>query len=273
MLPARGEQYQSGLPQSKLHLRPQMGITYGGHKLSFPPVGMAIYRALRFGPEYQMSPILLTCGTWQALSGGCLSNQMGSAPTLRLSPHTSHPKSPTQNPERQSPSHRDCLIMVSPNLVPIPSQASGPASPSITIPDRPTISGQWQDTTAPTPYPASSGVASFWFSEIEDRCSQQVKDILLHSRRQSTRKTYQQKWVRAKVEPRVPPLNTILDYIMDLKASGLSISSLRVHLSAIAAFHTSVDGFSIFNHPITKRFLKGLQNVYPPYKAPPTCGT
>nr|XP_025044009.1 uncharacterized protein LOC112546943 [Pelodiscus sinensis] len=275
ILPTRSERYQSGLPQPKLHRAPRMGVTYGGGELNFPPVGMAIDRPLCFYPEHQMSPILLTCGTWQTLSWGCLPNQMDSPPILGLSSHTPHPKSSEQDPERQSPSHPDCAIMVSPNLVPIPSQASSPAPPPTTIPDRPTISGRRQDPASTTQYPASSRMASLWFSEVEERCSQRVKDLLLHSRIQSTRKTYQQKWTRfchwcqrAKVEPCASPLNTILDYILDLKASGLSISSLRVHLSAIAAFHTSVDGFSIFNHPITKRFLKGLQNVYPPHKAP-----
>lgn len=58
------------------------------------------------------------------------------------------------------------------------------------------------------------------------------------------------------------PLSLILDYILHLKRSGLSVSSICVRLAAIMAFPPSVDSRSLFIHPLIKIFLKGLQNFY-----------
>lgn len=41
------------------------------------------------------------------------------------------------------------------------------------------------------------------------------------------------------------------------------MSSFKVHLAAIMAFHLPVEGFSIFAHPIMTRFFKGLSNLFP----------
>lgn len=59
-----------------------------------------------------------------------------------------------------------------------------------------------------------------------------------------------------------PPLPLILDYILQLKWSGLSTSSVHIHLAAITAFHSKIEGHLIFTHPMTKGFLKDLQNLY-----------
>lgn len=58
------------------------------------------------------------------------------------------------------------------------------------------------------------------------------------------------------------PFHYILNYIYHLKTGGLSISFVKVH-------HKLIDGSSVFTHPITRRFLKGLQNIYPPHNVPP----
>lgn len=57
------------------------------------------------------------------------------------------------------------------------------------------------------------------------------------------------------------PLAFILE--LGLKKSGLFISSIKVHLAAIPAFHHKINGTSIFACPITKRFLMGIRNIYP----------
>lgn len=61
----------------------------------------------------------------------------------------------------------------------------------------------------------------------------------------------------------------ILDYILELKKSGLSMSLIKVHLCGncgIPLQSGKVDEFLIFAHSITKRFLMGLHNLYPEYE-------
>lgn len=64
------------------------------------------------------------------------------------------------------------------------------------------------------------------------------------------------------------PLPIVLDYFLELKNSGLSLSSIRVHLEAVNAFQDKIDGFLTFTHLIMKCFLVGLQNLYPKVHSP-----
>lgn len=114
---------------------------------------------------------------------------------------------------------------------------------------------------------------------MEDRShefSLRVNDILLQSVKPSTRKSYNLKWSRfckwvgdKTQDPTRASLNLILDFLIHLHDSGLSLSSLRVYLAALSAYHTKIDSFSLFSHPTTKRFLRGMYNAHPPPRPPP----
>lgn len=53
-----------------------------------------------------------------------------------------------------------------------------------------------------------------------------------------------------------------------VKTTELLLSSIKIPLAALAAFHTTIEGFSVFTHPTTVRFIKGLFNLFPPVKEP-----
>ncbi|XP_074849028.1 uncharacterized protein LOC142012530 isoform X1 [Carettochelys insculpta] len=65
------------------------------------------------------------------------------------------------------------------------------------------------------------------------------------------------------------PIPVILEYLLDLKRGGLSLSSLKVHLAAISAFRHEEEGHTVFVHLMVTRFLKGFVNLYPPRKPLP----
>lgn len=56
--------------------------------------------------------------------------------------------------------------------------------------------------------------------------------------------------------------------MLTLKKSGLSVSSLKVHLAAITTFHQQIKGYSVFSHPATKRCLKGIVYLFPQPRQP-----
>lgn len=70
------------------------------------------------------------------------------------------------------------------------------------------------------------------------------------------------------LSPETMGIPTIWDYFLTLKMSGLSISSLQVHLVTISAFRLSEEGYSIFTHPTAIRFLKGLIKTFWPMVKP-----
>lgn len=99
-------------------------------------------------------------------------------------------------------------------------------------------------------------------------CSHQVRQILLGSRKPSTRATYMAKWKRFSTwaeqqgqAPLLTPVPFILDYLLHLEQQGLSLFSVRAHLDAISAFHPGADSFSVFTNPLVSRFLRGLDRL------------
>lgn len=90
------------------------------------------------------------------------------------------------------------------------------------------------------------------------------------SRKPSTKASYLAKRKRFSdwaLNHGLPPLRasiqSILDYLLYLKQKGLAISSIKVHLAAISAFHPPIQGSSVFSHYMMGRFLKGLERLFP----------
>lgn len=52
------------------------------------------------------------------------------------------------------------------------------------------------------------------------------------------------------------------------EAAGLSLSSIKVHLAAISAFHPGEAGCLAFANPVVLCFLKGLDMLYPQDRQP-----
>ncbi|KAH1165031.1 hypothetical protein KIL84_022590 [Mauremys mutica] len=108
-----------------------------------------------------------------------------------------------------------------------------------------------------------------WLTQSEILCSHSVQQVLLGSRKPSTQATYLAKWKRFScwcAQHDTPPLQVpvplILDYPLSLEQKGLAISSVRVHLAAISAFHPGDRGHSIFSNTMVGRFLKRLDHLY-----------
>lgn len=126
---------------------------------------------------------------------------------------------------------------------------------------------------------SSQSLVPIWFSQNELACSEQVQRVLLHRWCKQIVFCYLWKWKRftqwcstKQLPPTSAPLLLILDYLLDLKQSGLSFSSIKVHLATITTFHDKIDDTSVFAHPVTKRFLKGCQSLSQTDLLP-LCGT
>lgn len=107
--------------------------------------------------------------------------------------------------------------------------------------------------------------------------STRVSNILLNHIKPSTKNLYAAKWSRfcfwlqpTCTAPVTAGLSHVFEFLLSLRDSGLSHSSLRVYLSALSAFHSKVDSFTLFSHPLSKKFLRGLFWVYPQVKLQPT---
>lgn len=104
--------------------------------------------------------------------------------------------------------------------------------------------------------------------------SEPVAEILKNTRKLSTRKSYARKWqcymnFLSSRSTAVSSLSSIFDFLLSLRVGGLSFSSVRVYMAAVLACHPLIDGLTVFSHPSSKSFLKGLRNSFPLQRPPP----
>lgn len=100
---------------------------------------------------------------------------------------------------------------------------------------------------------------------LKTYCSAEVQQMLLvNSRKNSTWYPYLQKWKRLNhwydqrhLSSTHFSLSTVLDYC-----------SIRVRWTAIMAFPSPGERFSVFTHPTTEWFIKELRNLVPQIKEP-----
>nr|XP_025038644.1 uncharacterized protein LOC112545207 [Pelodiscus sinensis] len=236
-----------------------------------PTLGDSLSGPLRNSRQRKMPQVLHQSGPGLRISRGCLPRDLARTPPLCISPHTSHSQGPSEADGGQGYDNPHSPRLASPALVPIP------ASPLRTNTDPPSASPRPPHTSPRTPETSPdtnaepNSMVPNWLNPGESVCSAAVQNVLVQSRRQTTRKTYLHKWhgysswcTSNHHDPARPSISSVLDYALHLKNKGLVLASIRVHLAAISAFTSPVDGVSIFAHPTTKRFLKGLINMDPP---------
>ncbi len=97
-----------------------------------------------------------------------------------------------------------------------------------------------------------------------------VVNTITSARALSTRQAYRLKWnlfvdwCSPRGGPRRCPIAVVLSFLQDGLERGLSPSTLKVYVAAIAAHHDAVDGKSLGKHDLVIRFLRGARRLNPP---------
>ncbi|KAI2645232.1 ORF V: Enzymatic polyprotein [Labeo rohita] len=60
------------------------------------------------------------------------------------------------------------------------------------------------------------------------------------------------------------PVGTVLEFLQDRLSAGLTHSTLKVYVAAIAAYHAPLGGLSVGKDPLVSRFLRGALRRRPP---------
>lgn len=97
----------------------------------------------------------------------------------------------------------------------------------------------------------------------------EVKQVMLQSLRDSTQKqysTYLKRWEQFCCERKISrndiTVNNVLKFLMSLYTSGLKYSAINTARSALSCFDCDSSD-TIGNHPLIKRFLKGVNESRP----------
>lgn len=244
----------------------RVGASPGSSLNHIPLLGISNSGPICDPHERQMPPRLFKGRNRSELQGRRLPKQLESSTAVCVPSHTSNLQIIRKDTDGQSHCNPDSSLLAKANVVSLPSSyvsASSIPSAQEARPPRP-------EQAAPVPSPDRSsgtdGMVPSWFQQTEMICSQEVKHILLHSRKLSRRSTYLHKWTRfsawcasASLDPYSAPIHRILDYLMHLKSSSLSCASIRVHIAAITAFTPHCGGLLSFLSPDDATFHERLR--------------
>ncbi len=118
------------------------------------------------------------------------------------------------------------------------------------------------------------GVASEGAQLIASGLSNEVVETILQSRAPSMRKLYALKWRLftswcgdRQLDPVNCPIGTILEFLQACFSAGLTHSTIKVYVVAIAAYHAPLGGQSVGRHPLVTRFLRGALRLRPPVRS------
>ena len=99
-----------------------------------------------------------------------------------------------------------------------------------------------------------------------------VIETILSARAASTRRRYNAAWqlfVRwcadkpGEVLPFQASVCLILTYLQEFLDRGLGLSSVKVNLAAISAYHLGVNNSPVSEHPLVRQFMKGVLHLRP----------
>lgn len=178
---------------------------------------------------------------------------------------------PTESGTRQSnrsyssPSLANSTVVHNP-----PSSTCGlPYSPSSVQYSPGTTSQQCSTSTQETI--TTNSLQSLRESLKHKDISGKAAEIILCSWSKGTQRQYKpyiKRWSdfcsQWKTDPYDPPVNTFLDFLVQLHEKGLSYTTINTARSAISAVTLPKNNMTIGNHPIVSRFMKGIYKSTPP---------
>ncbi len=228
---------------------------------------------LRNSSECAMSPLVLSSSS-SSPGTGRYGTDMAEATSVRFSPDRSAPRSSDESTPRR------CSPTVSSPVLAGPSMVLGPDFP----PRRLSMGGSHQEGSpltsrgchsAPPPGVMETvGVAPEGAQLIASGLPAEVVETILQSRAPSTRKVYNLRWkfftswCRARQQDPVNcPVGTVLEYLQARLSAGVSHSTVKVHVAALSAYHSPLDGNTVGKHPLVIRFLRGALRMRPPVRS------
>ncbi|KAI2664009.1 Transposon Ty3-G Gag-Pol polyprotein [Labeo rohita] len=135
------------------------------------------------------------------------------------------------------------------------------------------LTGRGYHSSPPAGAVEALGVASEGAHLLASGLSTEVVETILQSRAPSTRKLYALKWKlftswcgHRQQDPVNCPVGSVLEFLQSRLSAGLSHSTLKVYVAAIAAYHAPLGGLSVGKDPLVTRFLRGALRLRPPVR-------
>ncbi|KAI2645466.1 Transposon Ty3-G Gag-Pol polyprotein [Labeo rohita] len=189
-------------------------------------------------------------------------------PPDRSAPGSSRESAPGRGvPSSSSP------VLAGPSMVLGPDFSPRRLSLGDSRQERSPLTGRGLHFSPPAGAVEALGVASEGAHLLASGLSTEVVETILQSRAPSTRKLYALKWKlftswcgRRQQDPVNCPVGSVLEFLQDRLSAGLTHSTLKVYVAAIAAYHAPLGGLSVGRNPLVTRFLRGALRLRPPVR-------
>ncbi|KAI2661254.1 enzymatic polyprotein [Labeo rohita] len=222
--------------------------------------------------EHAMSPLVLSSSS-SSPGAGCHGADVAKATSVCLSPDRSAPGSSRESaPGRGVPSSSS-PVLAGPSMVLGPDFSPRRLSLGDSRQGRSPLTGRGYHSSPPAGAVEALGVASEGAHLLASGLSTEVVETILQSRAPSTRKLYALKWKlftswcgHRQQDPVNCPVGSVLEFLQSRLSAGLSHSTLKVYVAAIAAYHAPLGGLSVGKDPLVTRFLRGALRLRPPVR-------
>ncbi|KAI2648975.1 Transposon Ty3-G Gag-Pol polyprotein [Labeo rohita] len=222
--------------------------------------------------EHAMSPLVLSSSS-SSPGAGCHGADVAEATSVRFSPDRSAPGSSRESaPGRGVPSSSS-PVLAGPSMVLGPDFSPRRLSLGDSRQGRSPLTGRGHHSSPPAGAVEAVGVASEGAHLLASGLSTEVVETILQSRAPSTRKLYALKWKlftswcrHRQQDPVNCPVGSVLEFLQSRLSAGLSHSTLKVYVAAIAAYHAPLGGLSVGKDPLVTRFLCGTLRLRPPVR-------
>lgn len=214
--------------------------------------------------EHQMYPLLLEGRSRSPLLREWPTGLLDERPPLHVSTTASASKSCSKDPTAEIASYPYNSVVARAQLVPDCPWPFGTQVHQTSRRTRPNLLAIRESSPPQYTQPIADCIV-----HRSSLFSLRVQNIITESRKPSTRKSYKLKWARfchwlgeTHTSPTSVGLPVVFDFLLYLKDSGLSISSLRVYLAALSAYHIKV---FIICASDCQAFPQGNMQCVPPY--------
>ncbi len=219
--------------------------------------------------DIALSPLVLSDSSGSA-GAGCYGTDVAEASSVRLSPDCSAPGSSRESAPGRGPAVASSPVLAGPSMVLGPDFSPRRLPMGDSSQERSPLTSGGYDLSPPPGVMEAVGVAPEGARLIASGLSTEVVETILQSRAPSTKKLYGLKWRLFtswcgdhQLDPVNCPIGTVLEFLQARFSAGLSHSTLRVYVAAIASYHAPMGGQSVGKDPLIIRFLRGVLRLRP----------
>ncbi len=224
--------------------------------------------------DIALSPLVLSDSS-SSTGAECYGTDLAEASSVRLSPDHSAPGISKENAMGRGLSVASSPVLAGPSMVLGHDFSPRRLSMGYSRQEGSPLTGVGHDPSSPPVVVEAVGVASEGAQLKASGLSTKVVETILQSRAPSMRKLYALKWRLftswcgdRQLDPVSCPIGTVLEFLQARFSTGLTHSTLKVYVVAIAAYHDPLGGQSVGKDPLVTRFLHGVMRLRPPVRSP-----